>query len=438
MAGAWWHRLDAFVRQMFHHQDVHDEPVDATGRDPAVLTMLRALGAAMVQSGRATNDTDQQLDRIAHAYGRDEIRSLVMPTAIIIQLVGETTTTEIDTIETEPLRLDQIGAIDKLVVETVKGGLKPHDVLRRLDEIRESAPRFHPLVKLIGHVVLTLGFGMALDPTIAALPAYAVLGAVVGFLRFIGRPGTIVGDSLPIVAAFTVTVLTGTLLEEAVRDDAVRVITPSLVSFLPGLVLTIAAIELTHGQVIAGASRVVYGLSQLVVLAFGVVAGVAVVGDITSRASSDQLGWWAPLVGVLLTAIGYTLFSGAPKGSLPWFILVLLTVHTAQRIGSELLSPELSGFAGALVIIPLTRAIELLPRGPSSAVTMLPALWLLVPGALGFIGISEAARGDQVGSGVESLVATGLAMFSISLGVLVGSGIVRDVSKVKTTWQGTQ
>ncbi len=438
MAVAWWHRLDAFVRQMFHGQDAHDQPVDPTARDPAVLAMLRALGVAMVQSGRATNDTDQQLDRIAHAYGRDEIRSLVMPTAIIIQLVGETTTTEIDTIETEPLRLDQIGAIDKLVVETVKGGLKPHDVLRRLDEIRESAPRFHPLVKLIGHVVLTLGFGLALDPTTAALPAYAVLGAVVGFLRFVGRPGTIIGDSLPIVAAFTVTVLTGTLLEETVRDDAVRVITPSLVSFLPGLVLTIAAIELTHGQVIAGASRVVYGLSQLVVLAFGVVAGIAVVGDITSRASSDQLGWWAPLVGVLLTAVGYTLFSGAPKGSLPWFIVVLLTVHTAQRIGSELLSPELSGFAGALVIIPLTRAIELLPRGPSSAVTMLPALWLLVPGALGFVGISEAARGDQVGSGVESLVSTGLAMFSISLGVLVGSGIVRDVSKVKTTWQGLQ
>jgi uncharacterized membrane protein YjjP (DUF1212 family) len=438
MAVAWWHRLDAFVRQMFHGHDAHDRPVDVTGHDPAVLTMLRALGAAMVQSGRATNDTDQQLDRIAHAYGRDEIRSLVMPTAIIIQLVGETTTTEIDTIETEPLRLDQIGAIDKLVAETVKGGLKPHDVLRRLDEIRASAPRFHPLVKLMGHVVLTLGFGMALDPTTAALPAYAVLGAVVGFLRFVGRPGTIIGDSLPIVAAFTVTILTGTLLQESVRDDPVRVITPSLVSFLPGLVLTIAAIELTHGQVIAGASRVVYGLSQLVVLAFGVVAGIAVVGDITSRASSDQLGWWAPLVGVLLTAIGYTLFSGAPKGSLPWFIVVLLTVHTAQRIGSELLSPELSGFAGALVIIPLTRAIELLPRGPSSAVTMLPALWLLVPGALGFVGISEAARGDQGGSGIESLVATGLAMFSISLGVLVGSGIVRDVSKVKTTWQGVQ
>ena len=121
--------------------------------------------------------------------------------------------------------------------------------------------------------MLTLGFGMALEPTVAAIPAYAILGAVVGVLIVVGRPGTIIGDSMPIVAAFTVTVLTGTLLDWSVRDDPVRVITPPLVSFLPGLLLTIAAIELTHGQVIAGASRLVYGLSRLVTLAFGLVAG---------------------------------------------------------------------------------------------------------------------------------------------------------------------
>ena len=109
-------------------------------------------------------------------------------------------------------------------------------------------------------------------------------------LIVVGRPGTIIGDSMPIVAAFTVTVLTGTLLDWSVHDDAVRVITPPLISFLPGLVLTIAAIELTHGQVIAGASRLVYGLSRPVTLAFGLVAGIAVVGPISPHTSSSSSG----------------------------------------------------------------------------------------------------------------------------------------------------
>jgi uncharacterized membrane protein YjjB (DUF3815 family) len=68
---------------------------------------------------------------------------------------------------------------------------------------------------------------------------------------------------------------------------------------------------------------------------------------------------------------------------------------------------------------------------------MLPALWLLVPGALGLVGISDAAL-DSGQTGLESLVAMGLAMFSISLGVLVGSGIVRDVSRAKNTWQDSE
>jgi uncharacterized membrane protein YjjP (DUF1212 family) len=425
-------RVGEFFKRMIVRDESDHETPSAVGPDPVVVTMLKAVGAAMIQSGRATNDTNETLIEIAHAYGRDEIRVVVLPTVIIIQLMGETTTTEIDSVPTDSLRLDQIGAIDTLIKDTRSGRLDPHIVLRRLESIRMSHPRFKSFVRVIGHTVLTLGFGMALDPTIAAIPAYLILGAVVGLLVEIGKPGTILGDSMPIVAAFTVTVLTGTVLKWAVRDDVVRVITPALVSFLPGLVLTIAAIELTHGQMIAGASRLVYGFSRLMVLAFGLVAGIAVVGEITATASSHQLGWWAPLVGVLLTAVGYTLFSGAPKGSLIWFVLVLFVVQSAQRVGNEVLSPELSGFVGALVIIPLTRAIELLPRGPSAAVTMLPALWLLVPGALGFIGITEAATDS--GNALDSLVSTGLAMFAISLGVLVGSGIVRDVSRARHTW----
>ena len=429
-------RVGEFFKRMIRHDDSGAEALDAVGPDPAVVTMLRALGAALVQAGRATNETDEILHTIATAYGRPEIRVLVMPTAIIIQLVGETTHTEIDSIDVLPLRLDQIGAIEKLTNETLSRRLEPQVVLDRLQQIWASKPRYNDVVRVIGHVVLTLGFGMALEPTVKALPAYAILGALVGVLIVVGRPGTIIGDSMPIVAAFAVTVLTGTLLDWSVHDDAVRVITPPLISFLPGLVLTIAAIELTHGQVIAGASRLVYGLSRLVTLAFGLVAGIAVVGPISPHASSDQLGWWAPLVGVLLTALGYTLFSGAPKGSLPWFVLVLSLVLLAQRIGSQLPSPELSGFVGALIIIPLTRAIELIPKAPSSAVTMLPALWILVPGALGFIGITEAATDE--GSGLESLVNMGLAMFAISLGVLVGSGIVRDVTRAKSTWSSIE
>jgi uncharacterized membrane protein YjjB (DUF3815 family) len=38
---------------------------------------------------------------------------------------------------------------------------------------------------------------------------------------------------------------------------------------------------------------------------------------------------------------------------------------------------------GALVMTPVALAVAQFPAGPPSQVTFLPALWLLVPGALG-------------------------------------------------------
>ena len=144
MSRATPNRVGEFFKRMLHRDETESEPTEQAGLDPAVVAMLRGLGAAMVQAGRATNDTDATLHRIARAYGTGDVRILVMPTAIIIQLVGETTTTEIDAIETDSLRLDQIGAIDKLISEAINKHLHPTIVLRHLGEIRASSRDFTP------------------------------------------------------------------------------------------------------------------------------------------------------------------------------------------------------------------------------------------------------------------------------------------------------
>ena len=59
---------------------------------------------------------------------------------------------------------------------------------------------------------------------------------------------------------------------------------------------------------------------------------------------------------------------------------------------------------------------------------MLPAFWLLVPGALGFRGLSELATGEA--AGVTDVIDTTLALFSIALGVIVGTALARDARSV--------
>jgi uncharacterized membrane protein YjjB (DUF3815 family) len=102
-------------------------------------------------------------------------------------------------------------------------------------------------------------------------------------------------------------------------------------------------------------------------------------------------------------------------------------------LGAALLDPSLSGFVGGLVIVPLTYWLARFRKSPPAAVMLLPGFWLLLPGALGFRGVSSLATGTI--SGATELVVTGISIFAVALGVLVGTSVTRDASAVHRTWR---
>lgn len=401
---------------------------------PRFAAMLVALGGAMVQVGQATNDVDNTLTRIAAAYGSPGTRVVILPTVILVH-VGGAAATEMAPISVSSLRLDQAGRTAALVARALRAELSPQEILDEVAQIRSAEPRFGSALLVCGHVLLTLGFGVTLNPRVSAIPAYLVLGAAVGLLILLSRRLPTLSAILPVVAAFVVTLVAGLLLAGPLGGgDLLRVLTPPLVTFLPGLLMTIAAIELTSNQIIAGASRIVYGLAQLALLAFGVFAAFSVLGDFRARLYSPPvlLGPWSRWVGVLLAAAGYMLFASAPRGSLKWILICVYSAFAAQTFGRLLLTPELSGFVGALVVVPLTTFLTRFRSAPPSMVTMLPSLWLLVPGAVGFLGVGSVATGAP--GATDLLVSTAVSLVSIAIGMLVGTGLSRDLVVAKGAW----
>ncbi|PJJ55142.1 threonine/serine ThrE exporter family protein [Compostimonas suwonensis] len=427
-------RVTAFVRRLWAGTPKPPPASPDAEVDPAVVSMLGGLGVAMLETSAATNDVEDTLEIIANAYRATGVRVVVLPTLVIIQLPsGTAQRIAVESVSGGSLRLDQAGAIAAIVEKTSRGGIPPEQALSEIAAVRASKPRFGLATSILGNTILTTGFGLVLNPTLAAIPAYVILGLVVGCLIALASRLPTLASALPVLAAFLVTVLTVTLLAGLTGEEPLRVIAPALVSFLPGLTLTIAAVELTSNQVIAGASRLVYGTAQLVLLGFGVYAAVAMTGALTEGSSSPGLGPWSPWVGVALTAIGYVLYSSAPAGSMIWIVLSLYVAFGAQALGSILLSPELSGFVGALVVVPVSRLFARVRSAPPAIVMTLPAFWLLVPGAMGFIGLSESA--SDLASGGQMLLNTLLSLLSIALGMLVGTGLSRDLSGARELWR---
>ncbi len=169
---------------------------------------------------------------------------------------------------------------------------------------------------------------------------------------------------MPVLAAFLVTLVATQFLAQFVGDDALRVIAPALITFFPGLTLTIAAVELTSNQVIAGSSRLVFGIAQLLLIAFGVLAATTLTKETLAGTPADTLGWWGPVVGVVVVGVGYMLQQSAPPRSLPWILAALVLAYGVQALVAVTVSPELSGFAAAVVVAPFARLATRVKAAP--------------------------------------------------------------------------
>jgi uncharacterized membrane protein YjjB (DUF3815 family) len=109
-------------------------------------------------------------------------------------------------------------------------------------------------------------------------------------------------------------------------------------------------------------------------------------------------------------------------------MVVLLAAWIGQVLGDQLVGGAVSGFFGALVMAPVALAVAELPAGPPSQVTFLPAFWLLVPGALGLVGVAQIV-GDPASAGIEDLVKPLGSIVSIALGVLCGVSVYRGLRR---------
>ena len=399
------------------------EHVTERPADDDVLLFLATLGSALSAIGETVDAVETRLGVIARSYGLRDARFSAFPTFVLLTLgQGRAATVEPTARLSGTPRLDQIAAVHELATRAERGEVAPTAGIERLDAIRRMDNRFGDVSSVVGYAVLTVGIALILHPAARDVACAAVLGALVGVLRRLGRGRRTVEALMPFLAATCVAAIVALAVKYEITDPGLRAMIASLVVFLPGVALTTAFLELTEGQMVAGSSRLVWGGTQLGLLAFGIVAGVGIVGVSAERAfsSSDALlGSWAPWLGVLVFAVGVTIAHSAPPGTFPSLLVVLYAAWVGQVVGNELFGAYVSGFTGALV---MTVTAYLLARRPSTMpvyAVFLPGFWLLVPGSLGLIGLTTVLAIPESTS-VEDILAIVASIASVALGVLCG------------------
>jgi uncharacterized membrane protein YjjP (DUF1212 family)/uncharacterized membrane protein YjjB (DUF3815 family) len=395
-----------------------------------IAAALCDLGGALLGAGEVSAAIGRTIAEVGSGLGVDA-RSFTVPTGLFVRVdvAGKPAAVDFGAAAAR-LRLDQVYALYALTDRLRSAPQSPADISRGVRQVARMPRKLGWPAIVTGHVLLTIGFGLVLlRPTLQAVPAYAVAGLAVGTLIAVARRLPVLDLVLPVLAALMVTAAAIRLAGPLTGEDPAHLLIPPLVVFLPGRALTTGAIELAGRAPLAGVTWVAAGLWDLLLLALGTLAGVAVGAPEAPVESAKQfLGPWSPWAGLVILALGYMLYQAIPVRTLPWVLAVLLAERFAELAGTAIAEAPFGAFTAGL-LLPAATWVVSRRAGFPSAVIFLPSFWMLVPGALGLTATLAIFRTRSAGN-ITDLVTSIIVVLALTLGIMVGSRLLPGNSQV--------
>ncbi|MGB3185275.1 MAG: threonine/serine exporter family protein [Ornithinimicrobium sp.] len=397
-------------------------PPDGDSGDGVVSTLVAHLGSAMIATGQPVNEVEEELVEIGARWGFRGIQVGAAPTGLIVALHsgGPATYESV----TAPVRLDQAVEVRRIRHQLAFGDLDPPTALAQLSVLRGQPPRYAAWLTHTAWILISVGIAMVLQPGWPNIAIVAASALVVLLLLFLARRFQMLNTLLPTLAAFFVSLVVFWAAHIGLIEGPLRTVLPPLAVLLPGALMVTGMTELAAGHMQAGSARLAYGLVKLGLFALGVIAATALLtipSTMLVNERVDSIGWWALPVGLLLITFGIAFMESVPMSMTPWVLLVLLMAGGAQWLGHLWDSAALGGFLGAMAATLGATFVELLRPQLARLVLFLPAFWLLVPGSLGLIGVTQLVA-DQ-GEVAQTVLDVVGVVCAIALGLLVGSSI---------------
>lgn len=389
-----------------------------------LLRFLSRLGQAELAAGNATALIERDLAQVAKRHGAEAITISVLPTVMFVQFDEEDEQTMRLTLgpyRSGAFRFDQIEGVLQIARDARNGKLTPAEGLRKLDAVWRMKHRYGDLGFVAGYLITTVGVGLMLRPTWQALGVVAALGLLCALLLVVVRRQPAWNAVMPVVAAFLLSSAAGVAYRLGAEAPAMDLLIPPLIVFLPGSMLTVAVVELAFANIVSGATRLVAGFTQLVLLAFGLVGGFRTFQGLAPAPLAEEplrMAWWLPWLGVLLFAVGLHLFKSSRQRSLLWMMLTMGMAYAGQTLSGLFLSGVSTAFCGAVVMTLTALLIEYRMKGPPALITFLPAFWLLAPGSFGLVTVTGIATDQGTADSILILLFT---LVAIATGCLIGA-----------------
>lgn len=257
-----------------------------------------------------------------------------------------------------------------------------------------------------------------------------MLGLVAGVLVFVMSSRPAMAEASEALVALVVTFGAIVVATFVVPLAFQTVVVAALIVLMPGLTLTTAVSELAAQHLASGTSRAAGALMTLLKLTFGSIAAseiAAALGWTPRLAPPGDLPVAVEVAALAVAAFAFAVLFRAARRDVPLVMASAALGYALTRVGSAYLGLSSGAFPSAVFFASFAMAalgnLYGRWRHRPGALVRVPGIMLLVPGSVGFRGLSLVMERDYA-VGLETGVAVLSALTALVAGLLFGSLVV--------------
>ena len=306
----------------------------------------------------------------------------------------------IERIEPAEMNLGRLWEIDRLVEAIADGRIPFPEGPARLQAVVDAPWNYSRLAGALSWALIGGSFAALLSPHAADCVVSAVCSLLMFFLNITGSRNAAWRPVTPIVAPIVSGLLASAVAAGGVPLNVPFVVLSSVIFFIPGLDLTSALTEISAGQLISGASRLVDAAMLLVKLIFGAMSGVAVAeflfhGRGPALLILPPLPDWKTLPALAGLSLGLGVAFNIPQRKMGWGLLSAAVAYGAASAGESRFGMYAGMFLGALTVGLFSNLYSRITKGPGS-ILMLQGIVLLVPGSKTYMILDRWVSGRDI------------------------------------------
>jgi uncharacterized membrane protein YjjB (DUF3815 family) len=174
----------------------------------------------------------------------------------------------------------------------------------------------------------------------------------------------------------------------------------------------------------SGTARLVSAIIVLLELVVGVALGEQLAHAVVHVPPNSpvSLPEWTQWLALITSSLGIAVVVQAKWKQIGWIVGACFIGYVGSRSGTAWLGSQMGVLVGAFALGVVSNLYARYMNRPAMVVQV-PAVFLLVPGSLGFRGMSSLLDRNTM-SGVETLFAMFVVAMAIASGLLIASAVV--------------